>query len=206
MSWHRRDFLKLMLLSGIAYSVPSFSAFRRLEVADAREKDELLEYTLVVRKEPVEVGQRRGVGTLINSLLPSPLLKFKEGKEVVIHVINEMDEPTSIHWHGLLVPNEMDGVPGVVFPGIPPKSRFTYRFPVVQYGTYWYHSHSLMQEQLGMYGPLILEPKEEDVIKADRDYVIMLSDWTDEDPHRILSNLKNARDITTFKKEPWGTF
>ena len=206
MSWHRRDFLKLMLLSGIAYSVPSFSAFRRLEVADAREKDELLEYTLVVRKEPVEVGQRRGVGTLINSLLPSPLLKFKEGKEVVIHVINEMDEPTSIHWHGLLVPNEMDGVPGVVFPGIPPKSRFTYRFPVVQYGTYWYHSHSPMQEQLGMYGPLILEPKEEDVIKADRDYVIMLSDWTDEDPHRILSNLKKHPGYYNFQKRTLGDF
>ncbi|WP_333784790.1 copper resistance system multicopper oxidase [Thermocrinis sp.] len=206
MSWHRRDLLKLMLFSGIAYSVPGFSAFRRLEVVDAREKDELLEYTLVVRKEPVEVGQRRGVGTLINSLLPSPLLRFKEGKEVVIHVINEMDEPTSIHWHGLLVPNEMDGVPGVVFPGIPSKSRFTYRFPIVQYGTYWYHSHSLMQEQLGMYGPLILEPKEEDVIKADRDYVIILSDWTDEDPHRILLSLKKYPGYYNFQKRTLWDF
>ena len=122
---------------------------------------------------------------VVNGVIPSPLLRFKEGKEAIVHVINEMDEMTSIHWHGVLVPNNMDGVPGVVFPGIHPKSRFTYRFPVVQYGTYWYHSHSLMQEQLGLYGPLILEPKEDDPIKSDREYVTVLSDWTDEDPHTI---------------------
>jgi CopA family copper-resistance protein len=205
-SFHRRELLKFMLFSGLAYSLPGFSAFRRLEVADFKEKDELLEYTLIIRKEPVEVGQRRGTGVLVNGLLPSPLLRFKEGKEVVINVINEMEEETSIHWHGLYVPNSMDGVPGVVFPGIPPKGRFTYRFPVVQWGTYWYHSHSLMQEQLGLYGPLILEPKDGDPIKADRDYVIVLSDWTDEDPHRILSKLKKYPGYYNFQKRTLGDF
>jgi CopA family copper-resistance protein len=205
-SFHRRDLLKFMLFSGLAYSLPGFSALRRLEVADFKEKEGLLEYTLIIRKEPVEVGKRRGTGVLVNGLLPSPLLRFKEGKEVVINVINEMEEETSIHWHGLYVPNNMDGVPGVVFPGIPPKGRFTYRFPVVQSGTYWYHSHSLMQEQLGLYGPLILEPKDGDPIKADRDYVIVLSDWTDEDPHRILSKLKKYPGYYNFQKRTLGDF
>jgi len=205
-SFHRRELLKFMLFSGLAYSLPGFSALRRLEVADFKEKEGLLEYTLIIRKEPVEVGKRRGTGVLVNGLLPSPLLRFKEGKEVVINVINEMEEETSIHWHGLYVPNNMDGVPGVVFPGIPPKGRFTYRFPVVQSGTYWYHSHSLMQEQLGLYGPLILESKDGDPIKADRDYVIVLSDWTDEDPHRILSKLKKYPGYYNFQKRTLGDF
>jgi len=205
-SFHRRDLLKFMLFSGLAYSLPGFSALRRLEVADFKEKEGLLKYTLIIRKEPVEVGKRRGRGVLVNGLLPSPLLRFKEGKEVVINVINEMEEETSIHWHGLYVPNNMDGVPGVVFPGIPPKGRFTYRFPAVQSGTYWYHSHSLMQEQLGLYGPLILEPKDGDPIKADRDYVIVLSDWTDEDPHHILSKLKKYPGYYNFQKRTLGDF
>jgi len=205
-SFHRRELLKFVLLSGLAYSLPGFSALRRLEVADFKEKEGLLEYTLIIRREPVEVGKRRGTGVLVNSLLPSPLLRFKEGKEVVINVINEMEEETSIHWHGLYVPNNMDGVPGVVFPGIPPKGRFTYRFLVVQSGTYWYHSHSSMQEQLGLYGPLILDPKDGDPIKADRDYVIVLSDWTDEDPHHILSKLKKYPGYYNFQKRTLGDF
>jgi len=129
----RREILKLGFLSTLGLSFDAFSVVRDLKILDFKEDDEKLEYTLVIRKEKVKVGSREGTGVLVNGQLPGPLLTFKEGKEVIIHVINEMDEPTSIHWHGILVPNNMDGVPGLVFPGIMPKSKFTYRFPVVPF-------------------------------------------------------------------------
>jgi FtsP/CotA-like multicopper oxidase with cupredoxin domain len=196
----RREILKLGFLSTLGLSFDAFSVVRNLKILDFKEDDEKIEYTLVIRKEKVKVGSREGTGVLVNGQLPGPLLTFKEGKEVIIHVINEMDEPTSIHWHGILVPNNMDGVPGLVFPGIIPKSKFTYRFPVVQYGTYWYHSHSLMQEQTGLYGPIICKSEKDDNIKADREYVILLSDWTDESPHDILKKLKKHPGYYNYQK------
>ncbi len=128
--------------------------------------------------------------TVINGSLPAPVLHFKEGEVVTLRVTNNLKEQSSIHWHGLLLPFEMDGVPGISFNGIEPGQTFTYQFPILQSGTYWYHSHSGFQEQTGMMGAIIIEPRDGEPIKSERDYVIMLSDWTDADPMHLLSKLK----------------
>lgn len=128
--------------------------------------------------------------TVINGSLPAPVLHFKEGDTVTLRVTNRLKEQSSIHWHGILLPFEMDGVPGISFGGIDAGQTFTYQFPIKQSGTYWYHSHSGFQEQTGMMGAIIIEPRDGEPIKVERDYVIMLSDWTDADPMHLLSKLK----------------
>jgi CopA family copper-resistance protein len=131
---------------------------------------------------------------------------MREGDTVTINVTNRLSEPTSIHWHGILLPGNMDGVPGLSFRGIMPGETFTYRFPIKQAGTYWYHSHSGMQEQTGMVGALLLVPRDKEPYTYDRDYVIVLSDWTDEDPMQIVSNLKQQSDYYNFQRRTLGTF
>ena len=121
-----------------------------------------------------------------------------------MRVTNQLAEPTSIHWHGILVPTGMDGVPGLSFPGIAPGETFTYRFPVRQSGTYWYHSHSGLQEQAGLYGALVIHPREPEPSTADRDYVVLLSDWTDENPARVLAKLKKQSDYYNFNQPTLG--
>ena len=130
------------------------------------------------------------MGLAINGSIPAPTLRWREGDEVTIDVTNKLSERTSVHWHGILLPYQMDGVPAISFNGIAPGETFQYRFKVRQSGTYWYHSHSGLQEIRGMYGAIIVEPREEDVISADRDHVILLSEWTDEDPMYVFSRLK----------------
>jgi CopA family copper-resistance protein len=161
---------------------------------------------LRVARTPVVIGGRRGEAVTLNGVLPAPLLRFREGGEVVIRVHNALDEDTSVHWHGLLVPNAMDGVPQVNFPGIRPRETFVYRYPVRQYGTYWYHAHSAFQEQLGHYGPLVIEPRDPYPFTFDREHVVMLSDWTFEDPHRIFAKLKKQPDYYNFQKRTLGDF
>jgi len=136
------------------------------------------------------VDGRSGHGIVINGSVPGPLLRLKEGERVRIAVRNTLDEDTSIHWHGLIVPFEMDGVPGVSFPGIKPHSTFVYEFPLKQSGTYWYHSHSGLQEQIGHYAPMIIDPAGPDRVAYDREHVIVLSDWSFLHPHRIFTRLK----------------
>lgn len=149
------------------------------------------EYDLVIGPAAVETAGERVPVLAINGQVPGPTLTFTEGEEAVIRVRNALDEPTSLHWHGLLVPGLMDGVPGLNgFPGIAPGETFTYRFTLRQSGTYWYHSHSGGQEQQGVYGPLIIAPAKPEAVTAARDYVVMLSDLTAETPRRILGNLK----------------
>jgi len=149
-------------------------------------------YDLVIEEKTVNITGRDRPATLINGQIPGPVLRFKEDEEVTIRVTNRLDEISSIHWHGLLLPSAQDGVPGVSdgFQGIPPGQTFTYRFPIRQAGTYWYHSHSAGQEQTGMYAPIIIEPKKPEPFRYDREYIVMLSDWTDEDPAEIIRNLK----------------
>jgi CopA family copper-resistance protein len=137
-----------------------------------------------------EVGGRSGHAITINGVLPAPLIRLREGQNVRLHVENTLDEDTSIHWHGLILPFHMDGVPGISFPGILPKQTFTYEFPVKQNGTYWYHSHSGLQEQMGHYGPLVIDPAGADPVPYDREHVIVLSDWTFMHPHRVIGKLK----------------
>jgi CopA family copper-resistance protein len=149
---------------------------------------------LRIARTPIRVGGRRGEAVTINGAVPGPLIRFREGGEAEIRVHNALDEDTSIHWHGLLVPNGMDGVPQLNFPGIAPGETFVYRFPLRQYGTYWYHSHSAFQEQSGHYGALVIEPRAPAPFAWDREHVVVLSDWTFEDPHRVFAKLKKQPD------------
>ena len=155
---------------------------------------------LILEETDFQVDGRRGKATTVNGTIPGPLIRFREGDEAVIHVTNRLDEDSSIHWHGILLPNAMDGVPNVTFPGIRPGETFTYRFPIRQYGTYWYHSHSGLQEQTGHYGPLVIDPAQGEPEPFDREHVVVLSDWTFEDPHRILAKLKKQPDYYNFQK------
>jgi CopA family copper-resistance protein len=148
------------------------------------------EIHLTVARTTLSVDGRSGHAVAINGTIPAPLLRLKEGQNVRITVENRLEEDTSIHWHGFIVPFQMDGVPGVSFPGIRPGQSFTYEFPIKQSGTYWYHSHSGLQEQLGHYGPIIIDPAGPDPVAYDREHVIVLSDWSFMHPHMIFTRLK----------------
>jgi len=164
------------------------------------------EFQLEIGTMPVNVTGRARTATAINGQLPAPILRWREGDTITLAVTNHLSEPTSIHWHGIRTPSPMDGVPGLSFAGIPPGQTFVYRFPVHQSGTYWYHSHSAFQEQTGMYGPIIIEPKGGYAHPFDRDYVVLLSDWSDEGPDTIVSNLKFQSDYYNFHSRTLGTF
>ncbi|MDQ8756760.1 copper resistance system multicopper oxidase [Sphingosinicella sp. LHD-64] len=144
---------------------------------------------LTVGHSAFTVGGRTGHAITVNGTLPAPLVRLREGQNVRLHVTNTLDEDTSIHWHGLLLPFQMDGVPGISFPGIRPRETFTYEFPVRQSGTYWYHSHSGLQEQSGHYGPIVIDPAGVDPVGYDREHVIVLSDWSFLHPHQIMAKL-----------------
>ncbi len=148
------------------------------------------EFDLVVAESPVNFTGNPRMATTINGSIPAPTLRWHEGDTVTIRVTNRLRQATSVHWHGMLLPFQMDGVPGISFKGIAPGEAFVYRFKVLQSGTYWYHSHSGMQEQTGMYGAIVIEPAGGETLKATRDYVVQLSDWTDEDPMRVMAKLK----------------
>jgi hypothetical protein len=159
----------------------------------------IVEYKLTITPQEVNITGKPTLAMTINGSIPGPTLRFKEGDTAHIHVRNQMDVETSIHWHGVLVPPNMDGVPYVSFPPIMPGATFTYEFPIRHSGTYWYHSHTGLQEQKGVYGAIVIEPHEVDR-KADRDYVVMLSDWTDEDTHEVLRTLKRGSDWYALEK------
>lgn len=164
------------------------------------------DFDLRIGAEPVNFKGRERTAITVNGSLPAPVLHWREGDTVTLRVTNTLDETTSIHWHGLLLPAGMDGVPGLSYPGIRPGETFVYRFPVRQNGTYWYHSHSGMHEQLGLYGALVIEPHAADPLDVDRDHVIVLSDWTDENPHRVLANLKKQSDYYNFNQRTVADF
>lgn len=164
------------------------------------------EFDLTIGRSPVRIDGRPGRGITINGTIPAPLLRWREGDEVTLRVTNTLDADTSIHWHGILIPFQMDGVPGVSFPGIRPGETFTYRFPLRQAGTYWYHSHSGLQEQLGHYGPIVIDPAGPDPVGYDREYVIVLSDWTFMDPHRLFDELKKSADSLNYQKRTFTDF
>ncbi len=150
------------------------------------------EIALRVGHTPFTVGGRTGHAITVNDTLPAPLLRLREGQNVRLSVTNTLDEDTSIHWHGILLPFQMDGVPGVSFPGIRPSETFVYEFPVRQAGTFWYHSHSGLQEPVGHYGPIIIDPAAPDPVDYDREHVLVLSDWSFTHPHEIMMRLKQS--------------
>ena len=156
---------------------------------------------LTVGESHFSTGGRSAHAVTINGTLPAPLIRLKEGQNVRLAVTNRLKEDTSIHWHGLIVPFHMDGVPGVSFPGVRPGETFTYEFPVRQSGTYWYHSHSGMQEATGHYGPIVIDPAGPDPMRSDREHVIVLSDWSPIHPHMLLTRLKQMGGYFNMQKQ-----
>jgi FtsP/CotA-like multicopper oxidase with cupredoxin domain len=190
----RREFIKSagagLFLAGVRLSMPlpawAASANTGINCGTIQNR-----YDLTVGYSPFHIDGRRGTATAINGSVPGPLVHLREGDDIIIRVTNNLmdSEHSSIHWHGILVPYQMDGVPGVSFAGINPGDTYEYSFPVKQAGTYWYHSHSRFQEQTGAYGPLIIDPKDGEPFDYDRDYPIVLSDWSFEDPETIYRHL-----------------
>jgi FtsP/CotA-like multicopper oxidase with cupredoxin domain len=148
--------------------------------------------SLVIDRTTLVVDGKGTSAIGVNGTVPAPLIRLREGQKVRLAVTNNLDEDSSIHWHGLLVPPQMDGVPGVSFPGIKPRSTFVYEFPVIQSGTYWYHSHSGMQEQEGLYGPIVIDPAEQDPVEFDREHVIVLADHSAMHGATIFRKLKQS--------------
>jgi CopA family copper-resistance protein len=204
----RRAFLKvaagLVVLPGVSVQNRTLWA----SIAPAGDQfAERVEYELSIDPLGVSFSGESAEARSISGMIPGPLLRLREGQEAVIRVTNNLEEQTSLHWHGLLVPFDMDGVPGFSFSGIAPGETFTYRFQVGQAGTYWYHSHSGGQEQQGVYAPIVIDPEGEDPVQYDREHVLVLSDWTDEDPLEVLRNLKgNAAYYNYGKRTVPGFF
>ena len=164
------------------------------------------EFDLFIGETPVNITGAARTAMTINGSLPGPILRWREGDTVTLRVRNRLKEDTSIHWHGIILPANMDGVPGLSFHGIAPDGMYEYKFKVNQNGTYWYHSHSGLQEQLGVYGALVIDAKEPEPFSYDRDYVVLLSDWTDENPTRVLAKLKKQSDYYNQHKRTVGDF
>jgi CopA family copper-resistance protein len=146
------------------------------------------------------------MATAVNGQVPAPLLRWREGDVVTLRVANRLPVRSSIHWHGMILPADMDGVPGLSFPGIAPGDSYVYRFPVTQHGTYWYHSHSRFQEQTGLYGPIVIEPRGGERHRCDRDYTLILSDWSDVDPEHIYATLKRQSDYFNYHQRTAADF
>jgi FtsP/CotA-like multicopper oxidase with cupredoxin domain len=209
LSISRRQFVKGLtaggVISGLHWGGPL--AFGEAVEAVGPRTPEILtgnHFELSVDQLPVNFTGKKRTAVAVNGSVPGPTLRWREGE--VVAVTNRLKTPTSIHWHGIRLPTEMDGVPGLSFAGIAPGQRFVYRIPVVQSGTYWYHSHSGGQEQTGLTGGLIIEPKAKDPIAFDREYVVMLTDWTDTDPMTVVSNLKQDSDYYNYRQRTAGTF
>jgi CopA family copper-resistance protein len=164
------------------------------------------DFDLRIGETPMNFTGRPRVAVTVNGSVPAPTLRWKEGDTVTLRVANTLTEDASIHWHGVVLPANMDGVPGLSFHGIRPGETYAYRFRVRQAGTYWYHSHSGFQEQQGLYGPLLIEPREPEPFAYDREHVVMLTDWTDESPERIFAKLKKQSDYYNFHQRTLGDF
>jgi FtsP/CotA-like multicopper oxidase with cupredoxin domain len=176
-----------------------FVLFGKLAVSSPTEPRPVKEYSLTIRMEIVHPAGKDVMGMTVNGSIPGPTLRFTEGDSAVIHVTNAMDMETSVHWHGLLLPNFQDGVPYLTTPPIKPGETFTYHFPLIQAGTYWYHSHTMLQEQSGVYGSIVIETKKPSP-DYETDLVLVISDWTNEKPMSVLRNLRRGNEWYGVKK------
>lgn len=184
--------------------VRAFPAWAQSGSAGLRPASDMLSgdrIELTVGTSHFATGGRSAHAVTINGTLPAPLIRLREGQNVQLAVTNRLKEDTSIHWHGLIVPFQMDGVPGISFPGIRPGETFTYDFPIRQSGTYWYHSHSGMQEAMGHYGPIVIDPAGPDPVRSDREHVIVLSDWSPVHPHTLMQRLKQMGGYYNMQKQ-----
>ncbi len=217
----RRRFVQGLAAGGSLLGLGVAPTLSRAEQARLRTGPEVIKaahFDLTYSPTKVNFTGKEKIATAINGSVPAPVLRWKEGETVTLRVNNQLADDTSIHWHGIILPPDQDGVPGISFGGIKPGESFTYRFPITQAGTYWYHSHSGFQEQTGAYGAIVIDPIEPEPFSYDRDYVVMLSDWSDEDPNNIFAKLKkmshyyNFRERTVgeamaeIKEQGWGGF
>jgi len=164
------------------------------------------DFELFIGQTPVNITGKPRTALTINNSLPGPVLRWREGDTVTLRVRNRLAEPTSLHWHGIILPANMDGVPGLSFAGIEPGGDYLYRFTLEQNGTYWYHSHSGLQEQAGVYGAIVIEPKTPEPHRYQRDYVLLLSDWSDQSPEALMATLKKQSDAFNYHKRTVGDF
>jgi CopA family copper-resistance protein len=204
----RRTFTKGLAVGGVVAGLgvwrPSLWAQAPPAAASAVVPGQALD--LRVAETTVDFTGRPRQAITINGSLPAPVLRWKEGDTVAVRVVNGLREETSIHWHGIVLPANMDGVPGLSFNGIPAGGSYLYRFPVRQAGTYWYHSHSGFQEQRGLYGALIITPQEPEPFAYDREHVVLLSDWSDERPERVFAKLKKQSNYYNYRQRTVGDF
>jgi CopA family copper-resistance protein len=206
----RRTFVKGLAIGGVVTGLSSWADRAWAQAAARRQTTGVLsgtDFDLTLGETLVDFTGSPKIAHTVNGSLPAPTLRWKEGDTVTLRASNRLrDDPASIHWHGILLPANMDGVPGLSFNGIAPGETYLYRFKVKQAGTYWYHSHSAFQEQLGLYGALIIEPREPDPFQYDREHVVLLSDWTDENPERLFAKLKKQSDYYNFNQRTVGDF
>jgi CopA family copper-resistance protein len=196
----RRRFVKGVAMGGMLLGL-GISPLRLLAAVGGSSSQSILRgkrFQLTIAPHEVNFTGRRRLATAVNGSVPGPILRWREGDRITLDVTNHLAESSSIHWHGIILPFQMDGVPDISFRGIAPGETYHYEFQVRQSGTYWYHSHSAFQEQTGLYGPLIVDPLEPEPFSYDREYVIMLSDWSDENPNTIYAKLKKMSGYYNF--------
>ena len=196
----RRRFVQGLALGGVMASLGTRSALATFATQQTPQELRGIDFRLTIGKQPVNFTGTPSIATAVNGSVPAPTLRWREGDTVTLKVTNTLSETSSIHWHGIVLPNKMDGVPGLTFDGIAPGETFTYQFKVNQSGTYWYHSHSGFQEQTGHYGAIIIDPLEKEPVAYDRDYVVLLSDWSDENPNTIYRKLKKLSHYYNFNE------
>jgi CopA family copper-resistance protein len=205
----RRTFVKELAFGAVAVGLGTARVSPGYAQSNGRQPQGVLtgtDFDLRIGPVPINITGSDRTAFAVNGSVPAPLLRWREGDTVTLRVANTLREDASIHWHGILLPANMDGVPGLSFHGIRPNETYTYRFNVRQAGTYWYHSHSGFQEQQGVYGPLVIESREPEQFKYDREHVVLLSDWTDEKPDRVFAKLKKQSDYYNFHKRTLGDF
>lgn len=203
----RRTFVKGLAAGGLLGGLGLWRApVWALDAAGQLNELNGTQFELFIGETPVNFTGQPRTALTINGGVPGPLLRWREGDIVTLRVRNRLKDSTSIHWHGILLPANMDGVPGLSFHGIEPGGVYVYQFKVRQNGTYWYHSHSGLQEQAGVYGPLVIDAKDPEPFHYDRDYVVMLSDWSDEDPTSLMKTLKKQSDYYNYHKRTVGDF
>ena len=206
----RRRFVQGLALGGVAAGfgfarLPAFATdSSRLDAKRAELTGR--DFDLSIGEMPVDFTGATRRATVVNGQLPAPLLRWRQGDTVTLRVRNTLPVRSSVHWHGILLPADMDGVPGLSYMGIAPGETYAYRFTVNQAGTYWYHSHSRFQEQVGLYGPIVIEPRDGERFPADREHVVLLSDWTDADPEHLYATLKKQSNYYNFGKPTAGGF
>lgn len=206
----RRSLLKGMgalgMLKGLESIFPSYAWTSMSNAAIQTPEISGNVINLTIAETPFRVDNLNATAITVNGTVPGPLIRLQEGQNVTLKVTNHLKEASSIHWHGILLPPDMDGVPGVSFAGIEPGTTFVYQFPVKQSGTYWYHSHSGGQEQSGVYAPMIIDPIEPDPIQYDREYVVILSDWSFESAEQMIAKLKKQSDYFNYQQRTLGEF